>query len=132
MVPADGAADAKGWGPKVMLRWFQTHQLKSLVLVIDGDQAGIKKHLALSIGIRLACHRAPFLDVILVMTQLSIALDKVVNRSQHIIWRDHRALRAEEIDEHIWDGYEIWDLEFDWGLITSYQHPHGALVCPTA
>ena len=75
--------------------------------VIDGDWVGVKKHLAFSIGIRLACHQAPFPDVIPVMTRLSTFLDKVVDRSQYVVWRDRRALSAEEIDEHNWDGDTI-------------------------
>ncbi len=46
------------------------------------------------------------------MNWRSTFLDKVVDRSQYVIWRDRRALSAEEIDEHIRDGDKIWDLEF--------------------
>ena len=49
--------------------------------IINGNRGGVKKHLAFSVGIRLACHQAPFPDVIPVMTRLSTFLDKVVDRS---------------------------------------------------
>ena len=50
-------------------------------------------------------------------------MDKVVDRGQYIIWCDRRTLIAEEIDEHIWDGHKIWDLEFGRGPITNCRHP---------
>ena len=62
------------------------------------------------------------------MTRFSTLLDKVVDRGQYIIWCDRRTLIAEEIDEHIWDGHKIWDLEFGRHPVPNCRHPKVPLV----
>jgi hypothetical protein len=56
------------------------------ITVIDGDRVGVEKTLAFYVGICLACHQAPFPDVIPVMTRLSTFLDNIVDRSQYAVW----------------------------------------------
>jgi hypothetical protein len=88
-----------------------------------------RKHLAFSVGIRLACHQTPLPDVLPGMTRFSTLLDKVVDRGQYVVWCDRRTLIAEEIDEHIQDGHKIWDLEFGGGPIPNCRQSKVALVC---
>ncbi len=47
--------------------------------------------------------------------RFSTLKDEIVDRGQHVVRGERRALISEEIDEHIWDGHKIWDPEFGGG-----------------
>jgi hypothetical protein len=68
-------------------------------LIIDGNRAGVKKHLAFPVDIILAYYKAPLMDAPPLLAHgMPAALYKIVNGHQHILWCDYQALHAQEIN----------------------------------